>query len=74
MASRKLVSVRQPKRSAFTASKTIDLPRAGPLKLKLDVINVGDAQYFIRDGQGIGVGAPQYGPRRGFFLGITKTF
>jgi outer membrane receptor for ferrienterochelin and colicins len=30
--------------------------------------------YEIRDGTGIGVGAPQYGPRRGLFLGVTQSF
>lgn len=45
----------------------------GPgLELRLDVINVGDHVYQIRDGSGVGVGAPQYGPRRGFFVGVTK--
>ncbi|CAN5199130.1 N/A [soil metagenome] len=58
----------------LTAAHTFDLPYAGPLKVRVDVVNVGDAQYFIRDGSGIGVGAPQYGPRRGVFAGITKTF
>jgi hypothetical protein len=28
--------------------------------------------YEIRDGSGIGVGAPQFGPRRGFFAGLSK--
>ena len=58
----------------LTAAHTFDLPYAGPLKVRLDLINVGDAQYFIRDGSGVGVGAPQYGPRRGVFAGVTKTF
>ena len=45
----------------------------GPgLELRFDVINVGDHVYQIRDGSGVGVGAPQYGPRRGFFFGVTK--
>jgi hypothetical protein len=26
----------------------------------------------IRDGSGIGVFAPQFGPRRGFFFGISQ--
>jgi hypothetical protein len=26
----------------------------------------------LRDGSGIGVFAPQYGPRRGFFVGVSK--
>ena len=38
----------------------------GPLEVRLDVINLFDAVYEIRDGTGVGVGAPQYGPRRGF--------
>ena len=58
----------------LTASHGFHLPGAGDVKLRLDVINVGDARYFIRDGSGIGVGAPQYGPRRGFFAGVTKSF
>ena len=39
--------------------------------VRLDVINVFDTAYQIRNGTGIGVGAPQWGPRRGFFGGIT---
>ena len=44
------------------------------LELRLDVVNLFDRVYLIRDGSGVGVGAPQYGPRRGIFGGITKTF
>ncbi len=39
---------------------------------RFDIINAFDAKYEIRDGSGIGVGAPQFGPRRGFFFGISK--
>ena len=39
--------------------------------VRLDVINLFDTAYEIRNGTGIGVGAPQWGPRRGFFGGIT---
>ena len=39
--------------------------------VRLDVTNVFDTAYEIRNGTGIGVGAPQWGPRRGFFGGIT---
>ncbi|MBV9841369.1 MAG: TonB-dependent receptor [Sphingomonadaceae bacterium] len=42
------------------------------VELRFDVINVGDHIYEIRDGQGIGVGAPEYGPRRGFLFGVSK--
>ena len=29
-------------------------------------------KYEIRDGTGVGVGAPQFGPRRGFFVGLSQ--
>ena len=40
--------------------------------IRFDVVNVGDHVYEIRDGSGVGVGAAQFGPRRGFFVGLTK--
>jgi outer membrane receptor for ferrienterochelin and colicins len=46
----------------------------GPIELRFDVINAFDEVYQIRDGSGVGVFAPQFGPRRGFFGGITKEF
>ncbi len=51
--------------------------RAGALQglsLRVDVLNLFDEKYLIRDGSGIGVGAPQYGPRRGVFVGVSKAF
>ena len=44
------------------------------VSIRFDVINVGDKVYAIRDGSGVGVGAPQFGKRRAFFGGIRKTF
>jgi outer membrane receptor for ferrienterochelin and colicins len=58
----------------LTASQTFDLPHVGDLEARLDVINVFDKSYEIRDGSGVGVGAPQFGPSRGCFVGLTKTF
>jgi outer membrane receptor protein involved in Fe transport len=46
---------------------------AGTLTTRFDVINVLDKRYEIRDGTGVGVGAPQFGPRRGLFFGISKS-
>jgi outer membrane receptor protein involved in Fe transport len=43
-----------------------------PTTLRFDVVNVFDKIYEIRDGSGIGVFAPQFGPRRGFYVGITQ--
>ena len=54
-------------------SHDFDLGGAGGLTARFDVINVFDKKYEIRDGSGIGVGAPQFGPRRGFFLGVSKS-
>src|SRR5205085_1529800 len=34
------------------------------LELRLDVVNLLDQKYQIRNGTGVGVGAPQFGPRR----------
>ncbi len=47
---------------------------AGGLEARVDVINALDRAYEIRDGSGVGVGAPQWGPRRGVFVGVTKSF
>ena len=58
----------------LTASHRFDLPYAGRVDVRFDVINVADKDYEIRDGTGVGVGAPQYGARRGLFGGITKSF
>lgn len=54
--------------------QTLDLPEAGTVKWRFDVINLFDTNYEIRNGTGVGVGAPQFGARRGFFAGLSKTF
>jgi outer membrane receptor protein involved in Fe transport len=54
-------------------SHMFEVASAGSVTVRVDAINVLDAKYEIRNGTGIGVGAPQWGPRRGFFLGITKS-
>jgi TonB dependent receptor len=44
------------------------------LTVRLDVVNLFDRIYQIRDGSGIGVFAPQYGQRRGAYGGMTWAF
>lgn len=44
------------------------------LSIRFDIVNVFDKVYLLRDGSGVGVGAPQYGARRRFFAGISKKF
>ena len=48
--------------------------RFGKLHTQLALINALDRTYELRDGSGIGVGAPQFGPRRGVFLSVQKDF
>jgi outer membrane receptor protein involved in Fe transport len=55
------------------ASHVFHLDDAGTLTARFDVINVLDKRYEIRDGTGVGVGAPQFGPRRGLFFGFSKS-
>ena len=43
------------------------------LTARFDIINLFDQTYEIRDGTGVGVGAPQFGARRGFLVGLSKT-
>ena len=43
-------------------------------ELRVDVINVLDRKYVLRDGSGLGVGNPQYGLRRAILGGVTQRF
>jgi len=65
--------------SYFTANFGIAQNLDGPgvlkgVSIRFDMVNAFDRTYLIRDGSGVGVGAPQYGARRGFFAGIRKKF
>jgi outer membrane receptor protein involved in Fe transport len=42
--------------------------------VRFDVVNLFDKIYELRDGSGIGVGAPQFGQRRGFYGTIAYDF
>jgi len=55
-------------------SHAFDIGGSGPLTVRFDVINVADKVYQIRSGTGVGVFAPQFGPRRGFFGGLAWKF
>ena len=43
-------------------------------QIRFDAINLFDNSYQIRNGLGVGVGAPQFGQRRTFLLGLTQKF
>jgi hypothetical protein len=44
------------------------------LKFRFDCLNLLDQTYELRDGAGIGIAAPAFGPRRAFYGGITASF
>ncbi|MFL6627989.1 MAG: TonB-dependent receptor [Vitreoscilla sp.] len=46
----------------------------GKVDGRLALLNVFDHRYELRDGTGIGVGAPQFGPRRSVYASVTKFF
>ncbi|UPY35110.1 TonB-dependent receptor [Sediminicoccus sp. KRV36] len=48
------------------------LAEGGRWTARLDLLNLTDRSYQLRDGTGIGVGAPQYGLRRGIFAGLSR--
>jgi hypothetical protein len=52
----------------------LDLNFGAGTEVRLDVLNLNDAQYEIRNGTGVGVGAPQFGIRRTILAGITQRF
>jgi outer membrane receptor protein involved in Fe transport len=43
-----------------------------PVTVRFDVVNLFDQVYELRDGSGIGVFAPQFGARRGYYAGISQ--
>jgi len=47
-------------------------PDAKPMTLRFDIVNLFDKIYELRDGSGIGVFAPQFGARRGFYVGVSQ--
>ncbi|HEY4282979.1 MAG TPA: TonB-dependent receptor [Chthoniobacterales bacterium] len=54
--------------------RNIKIPKLGTFKVRFDVVNLLDHIYELRDGSGIGVGAPQFGQRRGFYGTIAYDF
>ena len=55
-------------------SHDFDFSGFGKLHTQLALVNALDRSYELRDGTGVGVGAPQFGPRRGVYLSLSKEF
>jgi len=58
----------------LAALQTLRLIPHKPAGLRLDVINLLDRRYEIRNGTGVGVGAPQFGLRRTILAGVAQHF
>lgn len=56
----------------FGALQHLNVIDAKGLDLRFTVVNVLGIPYELRNGTGIGVFAPQWGPGRGFFLGLSR--
>jgi outer membrane receptor protein involved in Fe transport len=55
-------------------TQKIDIGNWRGFELRVSLINLFDQVYELRDGTGIGVGAPQFGPRRGGLFTLNKSF
>jgi outer membrane receptor protein involved in Fe transport len=56
------------------AEESFKLQGKQMLKARVDVVNVTDNIYQLRDGAGVGVNAASYGERLGFFGSLTYVF
>jgi hypothetical protein len=56
------------------AEQSFKLGKTQFLKARLDVVNITDNSYYLRDGEGVGVNAASYGERLGFFGSLTYVF
>ena len=58
----------------LSVAHDFNLTSAGATHAQFALVNALDRTYQLRDGSGIGVGAPQFGPRRGVFLSLQQDF
>jgi len=58
----------------FDGSVEQKLDAKGNTAVRLSIVNIFDTAYELRNGTGIGVGAPQWGARRGVFAELAQKF
>ena len=56
------------------AEQSVEVSKRQFLKARLDIVNLTDNSYELRSGSGVGVNAPQYGARIGFFGSVSYEF
>jgi hypothetical protein len=54
--------------------RALDLPYVGMVIPRVSMVNVFDHSYQIRNGTGVGVFAPSYGPRRTLYFSVRLPF
>jgi hypothetical protein len=69
-------SEKQPSYATFNLGLAQDFsgPDGGRWTARVDLINLTDQVVQLRDGSGIGVGAPQFLPRRAIYAGLSRSF
>ncbi|MBS0518308.1 MAG: TonB-dependent receptor [Proteobacteria bacterium] len=58
----------------LSAAQKLPIKGTRGATVRLDILNLFDSSYQIRDGTGVGVGAPQYGLRRTFLVTLAQKF
>ena len=58
----------------LSLQRQIKITEKTSVTVRLDVVNLLDTIYELRDGSGIGVRAPQFGQRRGFYGTVAYSF
>jgi outer membrane receptor for ferrienterochelin and colicin len=58
----------------LSLQRRIKITEKTSVVVRFDVVNLLDKIYELRDGSGIGVGAPQFGQRRGFYGTVAFDF
>ena len=58
----------------FSAAQKVPIKGTRGATVRFDVLNLLDNSYQLRDGTGVGVGAPQFGLRRTFLVSLTQKF
>jgi hypothetical protein len=56
------------------AQQEFEIAGTGKWQARFDILNIANTRYILRDGTGVGVGAPAYGWRRGVYAGLSKLF
>jgi outer membrane receptor protein involved in Fe transport len=58
----------------LSAAQKLPIKGTRGATVRLDVLNLLDTSYELRDGTGVGVGAPQFGLRRTFLVTLAQKF